>query len=485
VSWYLFINNEVRMIKKINIILHKPIVPVIFSFIFFVLYSILGVVRHNHYGSFGADLGFIDEVFWRYSQFDYSKLLGGNHLEFTSLFLAPIYWIWADPRILIILQAFLISFSGIAVFLLAKRRKLNIYLCYSILFSYLTFYGVQSALWFDVHTSVFAASFLTWFLYFLDNNNKKASIVVFFLAIFSKENMAAYVFLLCITYFIATRKKSALVFAGICVAYAYLLFYIIFPATLPTGYGYSSNQGLLSGNPLQMIDTQIKQRTLFYTFAWVGFVPLTAPWLLIPALGNLASYFILGREYVAAHEIYMHYRVDLAPLLAFATIFTIVKYRRLNSKYIAIYLLVCSLFFQYSLHLPLSYLSKTWFWTRPSGVNAINKLKEELPENASLAAQNNIYPHVSQRDEISLLWPDTRFFKDNSPCDKSLCPWFRWEGSPEYIIVDLSPEWDIRHLLHQNSEYKQAVESMEKYGVIKKYKQEQTAIIYKVMTKAK
>ena len=56
------------------------------------------------------------------------------------------------------------------------------------------FFGVQNALWFDVHTSVWGTAFFMWFIYFMDNDNRKLSIITFLLAIGSKENMAAYVF---------------------------------------------------------------------------------------------------------------------------------------------------------------------------------------------------------------------------------------------------------------------------------------------------
>lgn len=455
------------------------------SIVFFILYSVLGVVRHNYYGSFGADLGFIDRQFWIYSHFSLEGLLTGSHFELTSLLLSPLYWLWSDTRVLIIFQSFIITFSGVAVFLLAKKRKLITLLCYVLLLSYLMFFGIQNALWFDVHTSVWGAAFFMWFIYFLDNGNKKASIIAFFLAVGSKENMAAYLFLFCVVYFISTRKKEALFFAIGAAAYLFILFKIVFPAILPKGYSYASSQGLASGSPTQFFDTSDKRQTLFYTFAWVGFLPIIAPLYILPILGNLASYFILGREYVAAHSIFMHYRVDLTPLLFASVIFSIARYKWLNTKYVAGYLFICLILCQYVLHLPLSYLTKKWFWTQPSGVSAINKLITEVSIKSSVAAQNNIFPHVSQRASISDLWPDERTFTTDSPCGMEHCPWLRWTNNPDYIIVDLSPEWDIRHLLQQNKEYVLAVTGMEKAGIIKLYRQEGTARIYKVLQKAK
>lgn len=453
--------------------------------IFFILYCLLGIIRHNYYGSFGADLGFIDREIWQYSNFNFSQLIGQGHIEITSLLLTPLYWLWADARTLIVVQSLVVTTSGMAIFLLAKKYKLNLFLCYAVLLSYLLFYGTQSALWFDVHTSVWGAAFFMWFIYFLDTDRKKLTLTFFLLAIGSKENMAAYVFLFSGVYYVMTRKKEALIYTLGAGFYLFLLFKVIFPATLPKGYTYASSSGLVSGNPLQLIDTITKQKTIFYTFASVGFIPFLLPLYVIPVFGNLASYFILGREYVAAHDTFMHYRVDLLPLIFGSLVFTLARYKWLNNRYIAVYLIVCALFCQYALHLPLSYLSKRWFWIEPSGVTSINNVIKDIPETASLVAQNNIYPHVSQREDISMLWPDERTFKNNSPCSKKNCPWFRWTNQPEFLIIDLSPEWDIRHLLWQNEEFKMAVSGLEKEGIITKYKQENTTILYKVLKKAK
>lgn len=475
-------------IKKYNLkknLEFLSVIPILVVGIFFILYSVLGIVRHNFYGSFGADLGFIDREFWQYSHFDFSQLLGQAHIEPTTVIFSPLYWLWSDPRILILFQALVITTSGMAVFLLAKKHKLNTWLCYVILLSYLMFYGVQNALWFDVHTSVWGAAFFMWFIYFLDSDNRKLSLLSFLLTIGSKENFAPYVFLFTLIYFLFTRKKEAFWYMVGSLAYILLLFKIIYPATLPKGYSYSSNQGLVSGNPLQLIDTATKRQTLFYTFAWVGFLPILLPLWVVPILGNLASYFILGRDYVAAHSIFMHYRVDLLPLVFSALVFTIARYKWLNTKYIAGYLLICLLVCQYVLHLPLSYLTKRWFWTEPSGVPAINKIISEVPANAAVAVQNNIYPHLSEREDISLLWPDERTFMTNSPCGQTHCPWLRWEDNPKFMIVDFSPEWDIRHLLLQNADFQQAVMGMEKEGIIRLYRHEGTASIYQILEKAK
>jgi hypothetical protein len=112
----------------------------------------------------------------------------------------------------------------------------------------------------------------------------------------------------------------------------------------------------------------------------------------------------------------MHYRIELAPLISWTTIATIAGYKRLNTKIIAVYVIVSSSLVQYLLHLPLSYLTKEWFWNEPKSVKNINQVIAYIPTNAAVVSQNNITPHVSQRDKIFTLWPEKKTFNSLLVC---------------------------------------------------------------------
>jgi hypothetical protein len=137
---------------------------------------------------------------------------------------------------------------------------------------------------------------------------------------------------------------------------------------------------------------------------------------------------------------------------------------------------------QYSLHLPLSYLSKQWFWYESPSVKTINSvITNFIPQNATIVSQNNITPHLSERKSIYTLFPNTKDFIKNSPCGQKTCNWFRWAGEPEYLIIDTSKDWDIRHMLANRGDYINGLKNLEKTGVVKIYKQEGTTILYKVL----
>jgi hypothetical protein len=103
-----------------------------------------------------------------------------------------------------------------------------------------------------------------------------------------------------------------------------------------------------------------------------------------------------------------------------------------------------------------------------------------LPANASVVSQNNITPHISNRDNDFTLFADVKGFKDNSPCGKPQCAWFKWAGNPQYLVVDTSSEWNILQLLANRPDFIKALNNMEKTGTIKKYKQIGSAIMYTV-----
>lgn len=459
---------------------------------FFAAYSTLSIVRHVHYESYGFDLGINDQTVWRYSRFeaplttidpypDRTKL--ATHVELVYALISPAYWIWSAGKMLLLVSAFAVCSGGIAAFLLAKRRLKNTFLSFSVMFSYLMFYGLQNAVWFDVHSSNFAAAFLMWFIYFHDGKRTKAAILFFFLAITAKENIALYTLTIALLYLIRRRSKIVVGFVVGSVLYLLFIYLIYFPYVVNLSYLYSNKAGLLSNlNPYYLINTKEKITTIFYSFASFGFLPLLNPLTLPLIFAHFTTFFVIASDLPGAQGLYGHYRVTLAPLFVWSTVVTLGAFRFLNNKYVAIYLIFCSLFLQYVLHLPLSYLAKEWFWKKPASETYINTLIERyLPQDASIVSQNNITPHISHRDKIYKLYYDSKTFTSHSPCGNPKCDWFRWFSNPEFLIVDTSPNWDARHLLIDRPLFLKALNNMEKAKVIRLYKEVGSAKLYRIM----
>lgn len=460
------------------------------SLTFFLFYATLSVVRHNHFLS-AWDLSVVDQIMWKYSRFlepittihAYSNThIFSDHIELIYLILSPLYWLWNDVRMLIIAQAFFVSSSVIPVFWLARKKGLKLLVAFALSISYLLFYGIQTAIWNDVHSIVFGAAILPWFIYFLDLKNYKWTAVFFLLAIICKEDVAFLTLAISFIYFLIRRDKLTIFLMCLSVFYLLAIFYVYFPHFTKDGYRFESSGGIFSQiNIANYVNTPDKRDSLLYSLTWFGFLPLLAPIYLLGAFADITHYFLLGSAVETAQGIVLHYRVTLAPLLALPTIYVIARFKRLNTNFTALYLLLCALFLQYQLHLPLSYLSKSWFWTEPQSVSSINKVLTYLPKDASVVSQVNIIPHLAHREEAYTLWAEKKEFKKDSPCGKPACPWFRWDGNPEYLIADTSTDWDIRQLFQNNPEFNEALTSITKSGILKEYKKEGSTILFKVI----
>ena len=58
-----------------------------------------------------------------------------------------------------------------------------------------------------------------------------------------------------------------------------------------------------------------------------------------------------------------------------------------------------------------------------------------------------------------------------------------WYDSPEFLLVDTSNDWDIRHLLANHEDFVDGLKNLEKESVITKNKDENTTRLYRVNKK--
>lgn len=460
------------------------------TFLFFLAYCVLSLTRHAHLESFGFDLGIADQLVWLYSRFlrpvttiDHVPFISGLsvHVELIYLLLSPVYWIRTGSAILILLQTAIVTSSGIAVYLLARRHTVSVYLAIVLQFGYLMFYGVQQALWFDVHSAAFGTAFLAWFIYYVDSQRLRPAVIAFILTVSCKENFAAMTMLVSLSYLIVRREKRQLLFIGLSGLYLLVVFGVYFGTVVPGGYRFADSGGLFAGMKLSdLFNTPEKRQVWFYTLAWTGFLSVIQPVFLLPVLGNLASYFILGRNVTTAQGLFLQYRIELAPLVYLATVYGLDRLKRFSPRMLTAYLGICVLLGQYVLHLPLSYLAKSYFWHEPASVSTVNTMIPYIPADASVVAQNNIVPHISDRKNIFTLWPEKKDFTRDPPCSQMTCDWFRWAGKPAYLLVDTDSGWDTRHLLTDRTSFMNGLRNLESAGVIRKYKELGTTVLYAV-----
>src|SRR3989338_5574965 len=126
------------------------------------VFSVLVVRNHQLYQTFGWDLGFFDQLLWQVSRgnLNFVSTIGninilGDHFQPIIYFVAPLYWLWDDVRIILILQVLLVTAAAVPLFLLAKTKIKSGPTALAIAAAYLLFSGTQFTITNEFHQSAF------------------------------------------------------------------------------------------------------------------------------------------------------------------------------------------------------------------------------------------------------------------------------------------------------------------------------------------
>jgi hypothetical protein len=168
----------------------------------FAAYATYALARHATFRTTGFDLGIFDQVIRDYAHFrapvvpikgpGYNLL--GDHFHPLIAVLAPLYWIWDDPRMLLIAQALLFAVSIVPVARFTARRfgsrtALWVGLIYGIS------WPLQRAVQFDFHEIALAVPLIAVLLDALDRRRLRTVVVCCLLLLGIREDMGALVLL--------------------------------------------------------------------------------------------------------------------------------------------------------------------------------------------------------------------------------------------------------------------------------------------------
>ena len=467
-------------------------VPILFFigvFLFTVAYSALSLVRHSHFQSGGFDLGIYDQAIWQYSHFLYpfnsikEKIIFGDHLTLTLPLLAPLYWIWDDVRILLIFQAFWISFSSVAIFSYLLKRNFTKVQSLILAFLYLAFYGIQYGIFFDFHPSSIGVGLLAWILYFWESQRWKIFAITIVLLLLTQENMGIALLGLCVIWFFQKKHlRSVFLLTAISIAYTIISFYVI-GLLSSGGYQYKPQ---LPTNALQFVNElfndEQKRQVWFYSFSWFSFVPIFSPGALIASTVDNAQYFVTGGQFNRMWSPFTHHRLVLAIYLVIGAadvLLLVKKIKKINITIITVSMLIIALLLQYRFHFALNKLSKAEFWLTEPWITDNNRMLLKIPKNASIAVQQSLIPYLSHRKNIYLIYPKKHsFMKDR--CGKKECWWLEFAGNPEFLAVDVHNGVWLTMLLEEATNFKQGLANMEDNKVIQLIYQQGEARLYRI-----
>lgn len=390
--------------------------------IFGSLFYLVSFIRHSHYFSQGQDLGIFSQSAWLYSQgySPYNTITAS--LDFQDrykpimLILGLMFKLWSDPRLLLILQAFFLSFSGVFIYAISKKVGHQNLTSYVLMISYLLFPGITSFIIDDFHeVSLFPLFFLGTIYFYL----KKSKFLYLFLlfSLIIRDYLVFFSLVFWTSVFFSKNKvvtNKSLVKVIIANLLGLVLMLVVIKLVGGISYGTFNSEGdTLSQtimrfilNPVDLLTSllfpYIKLKTIFISLGYFAFLPLLSFWLIIPILFQFAGRF-LDFEHIYRWEIYYHYSGELAAILSFGAILALMKITVKVRKYFVTLILIMSIFSIVFFHSPLLLLRKSEFWRKESWMKDTDYILNLVPKDKSTATQNNLVPHLSLRKEIYVL----------------------------------------------------------------------------------
>ncbi len=419
-------------------------------------FAALTVLKHDAFQTTAFDLGNVDQAVWntRHGRpFAMTNIEGltnrlGTHVEPILLPISLLYFLWSDPRLLLLLQTVIIALGAWPVYLLSKHANeqmakgqkgkgaigsASYVLAFTFALVYLLIPALQSANTFDFHAVALAPTFFLLAFYFLETERWGAFALFAVLTMSCKEDMPLLVVMMGL-YALVVRRNWRVGLATIVVAAVWFVLAVgvIMPHFDPGGVAPLANRyAYLGDSPLEIVLTMITQPGLVVShllttenlgylrdlLAPVAFLSLLAPQVLVLAtpilLANLLSTNGLMRQLEG-----FHYGATLVPIVvvsaAYGAAWLIRHLPRF--RYLPLLLAVAVLATTLVYHrdhgyTPLAADPSTKLGTSFQGswptVTEHHHLGRDLargiPTEASLAALPHPNPHASQRQQLSMI----------------------------------------------------------------------------------
>jgi uncharacterized membrane protein len=389
--------------------------------VFVVAFTRATWAMHQRFGTYGFDLGIYDQGVWLLSRprSPFVTVRGldlfGQHASYILVLVAPLYRIWADPRLLLLLQVLFLAVPAVVVYRLGGRHLGHPVAGLAVALAYLAYPGVQWAITWQFHPEAIAAGLLALAVLAADRRDHRTMAVLLALAALCGEEVGLVVAGFGVLLVVGGRRQVGWRTAAAGLAWFLLATYVLIPAVagrqpllFEAGYGITGSgpRALLAGLPAmagRALQTGLANDGIAYLL--LVFVPLLGLPLLAPRwLWPVAPPLLLNLAAVQPehHQIRFHYLATAAPLLAAGAVAGLAAVRRRWPRLLAplLVLLVLVAGFMDWRYGPAP-------WSRepvavPAGATdpARRQALALVGPDAPVSAQYNLVPHLAHRAKI-------------------------------------------------------------------------------------
>lgn len=400
-------------------------------------YATYSVLNHMHLGTYAYDLGIFDQVLWHYSRFEIPEttIVGlptalGDHFHPILLLLTPLYWIWSDPKTLLIAQGVLIAASIVPVYVWCRDRvgRLAAHLLAG---AYVMFWGIHSAVAFDFHEIAFAPVLLASMLVCADRERWRAFAALLVAFLLVKENLALLVAFIGVYLAVRGERRKGAAVAVVGVAWFFLTTKLAIPwfgggrefrhfryqqfgSDLPAALWH------MATHPWTVVQIFFDQEAKIRTLALIV-LPFLGLFLISP-LALLLIPLLAERMYSTNPFLWgtsAHYSLVLAPILVMGAadglrrlprlrfVRSRPRLRALRTPRFALGAVVVILLLNAwaASTFPLRALTQPSFYSSWPQDRIAQRMLALVPPDASVAAQSHFIPHLSERELVFQLGP--------------------------------------------------------------------------------
>lgn len=435
----------IRVLKRAARLSDSKILIAIFI-TFLTIFLAIGIARHWAFSSAGYDLGVYDHSIWNTTKGDilFSSLDGnishlGAHFEPVLILIAPLYLIWPNAIVLIILQALALGLAIFPLYLIAKNKLGSRLLVFAFIFAYCLSRSVRGVGLLDFHPDSFLVPLIFFCYYCLITKRTTWALVSIFLMLLCKEDVTIIVAGLGIfVWFFQKRYKFASLLLLISVLGWLIETNLIIPhfantknysclSWLPFGQTYAQNINAVINKPSLLKDLFFGPGKInFYVklFGPLGFISFLSPQHFVLFLLPLLEHILGSIGHPGMQTISSHYPAHTMPFIFIAAIsgasllieFLLKKPKWENKRrnlniVVSIYIILFSLLF----------FGKSDGHKFAKFIKGVEELRAKeiilslrvIPADASVFAVNRLIPSLSHRKYI-YIWKGLKNFRYNT-----------------------------------------------------------------------
>ena len=399
------------------------------SGLFALLFAAATVVEFRAFQGQRLDLGDMTQTVWATAHGHFLRVTAENGHEFVRLgvhvdpflaLLAPLWWIWPSPLMLLVIQALAVASGALPVYWLARKRLGDERAAAGFAVAYLVYPATQfNALTNSgPHAVSFAVPLILFAIWFLDNDRLVPFGITALLAASTKEEIPLAIGCLGIWYAVTHGRRlvGAAIFA-LGLTATLVDFLVVIPHFAPSGSDpFAQRYSAVGGTPGGIGHTLLthpgaliaeatgsgKPHFLLLLLLPVAGLCLLEPLLLLGAVPDLAIDLLSSRPQQTM--LGYQYTAGIVPFVVAAAVFGAARIKgRVAPSRLAAYVVVLTAVFA-GTHTPL----KTAFHQLPAarGSNPLREAKAHalslVPAGVPVSATNQFGGYLSNRRFISI-----------------------------------------------------------------------------------